>query len=625
MTSKTSCFNRAIFRRACKKIAPLAALYTLAWLVLLPLSLPTVYEQHIRTDTINIPDAFAKSILTSAGPIAGLAAFVYGLALAWLLYSWLFRTTNAYFQASLPVRREALFMSNYCAGLLGFLAPHALVALVTFLVSAAYGVPQAACCAQWFCMASLDCLFFYSFAVLLAMIVGQMAMMPLVYLILNFTVFAIYSIVAGLMGTFVYGMSVYADRFNSLAVMCSPPLAFVSSAGPHVISPPVYQDGPGFVPGPPELTRTWYAWILGAIGILFAALAFLLLKKREMERCGDVVAVRSLRPVFLYAFTIGCALVIGALIAWVTLGDIVASNFWLIMLFLIVGAFIGYFCAQMMLKKTVRVFSSGWLGLGACCLALLAVFGAARLDVFGYSRHIPEADEVKSVSVDFGSHGLLLGASSDAEAIAGARALHAAILENRTAQEQLSRSTEPTVSRNITICYELTNGQTLSRYYELYAPQGSRDESNPLIQFVALYNSLPFVYSRNLPDFPITEKNVATCYICGTRSGPDGEEDNINLSSADAYDFYINCILPDLADSSLGRRPLGELVGQPAATAEAVETVDKDAFNYTPGYVEFTFRTADGGETNSYFSVPLDAKRTVAYLEKLGFSPLWEE
>lgn len=624
MTSKTSCFERAIFLRSLKKVALAAVAYTLLWLLILPLTLPGVYERALRSSDAVMEWSLGGAILNNAGAMAGALTFVYGLVLAWLVFFWLFRTNSAYHLASLPVKRETLFATNFFTGLLAFLAPHALVALVTFIVTAAMGAPLAVECLQWFAVVSLDCLFFYSFAVLLVMVVGQVAAMPVVYVILNLTVYAVHLVVSRLMKTFVYGMPQRMEGSGEIACLFSPLWALINERGPHMEHALIYDEALGYYKsGAPYLANWQYALVLGAVGVVFAVLAFFLLRRREMERCGDVIAVRWLRPVFLYTFTIGCALIIGEVIMEMISGSAVSSNFILVMLFLFIGAFIGFFAAQMLLKKTVHVFKTGWLGLGVCCLALLAVFGAAQFDLTGYSRRIPARDEIASVSVEFGPYSAGLHNTDDAQAIADTLALHENILENRTEQERLLRSTELCYSNTMCIYYTLKDGKTLLRSYSLAAPKDCTDMRNPLLQFAAVFNSLPFVLARNTPAFEVTRANVATCSIEGTREAT-GLHEATNLSSEDAYEFYTTCILPDLADSSLGRESFGSLLEGPAA--EAVETAaDGDAFNYTPCYVEFTFRTADGGQTCEGFSIPLDAKRTVAYLEELGFDPYWEE
>ena len=44
-----------------------------------------------------------------------------------------------------------------------------------------------------------------------------------------------------------------------------------------------------------------------------------------------------------------------------------ADNFWYVLLFLFVGAFVGYFVGKMLLQKTIHVFRSCWLLVGDGC------------------------------------------------------------------------------------------------------------------------------------------------------------------------------------------------------------------------------------------------------------------
>ena len=52
-----------------------------------------------------------------------------------------------------------------------------------------------------------------------------------------------------------------------------------------------------------------------AVIALAAVIALLLHRFRRMESAGDVIAIRHLKPVFLYCFTVGCSLVLGYVLA----------------------------------------------------------------------------------------------------------------------------------------------------------------------------------------------------------------------------------------------------------------------------------------------------------------------
>lgn len=304
------------------------------------------------------------------------------------------------------MRRETLFLTNYLTGLLLCAAPALLSSLLLWAVGAGFGAAVFVPAMQVFTATMLGFLLFFSFAVLVCCVVGQMAAMPIVYVILNFTFFVLETIVRHLLFTFVYGMPYsQSSTMQSFALHATPVLGLLQG-GFRVQTDWLERDGMYYMEYAPRLEGWSYLGMLAVLGLVFALCAFLLLKHREMERSGDVIAVGWLRPVALYVFTIGCALVLGALMEELFSSN-TSDNFWYVLLFSCAGAFLGYFTGKMLLHKTIHVFQSGWLGLGACCLVLLLAFGAAEFDLFGYSRYLPERSAVQAAGLThYQSNGL---------------------------------------------------------------------------------------------------------------------------------------------------------------------------------------------------------------------------
>ena len=343
MTSKISCFDRAVFRRALKKTAPVWILYAL-YELLLPLRLFS-FCRGVSSCTDDFLVQIEKTILGYARINASLLPFLLGGLLAWVLFFWLFRAGTAYFYAALPVRRETLFLTNYLTGVLLCAAPALLSSLLLWAVGAGFGAAAFVPAMQVFAAAMLGFLLFFSFAVLVCCVVGQMAAMPIVYVILNFTFFVLEAIVRHLLFTFVYGMPYsQSSTMQSFALHATPVLGLLQG-GFRVATDWAERDGMYYMELNPQLEGWGYLGALAALGLVFALCAFLLLKHREMERSGDVIAVGWLRPVALYVFTIGCALVLGALMAELFSSN-TSDNFWYVLLFLFVGAFVGYFVGK---------------------------------------------------------------------------------------------------------------------------------------------------------------------------------------------------------------------------------------------------------------------------------------
>lgn len=607
MTSKISCFDRAVFRRALKKTAPVWILYTL-YELLLPLRLFS-FCRGVSSCTDDFLVQIEKTILGYARINASLLPFLLGGLLAWGLFFWLFRAGTAYFYAALPVRRETLFLTNYLTGLLLCAAPALLSSLLLWAVGAGFGAAVFVPAMQVFTATMLGFLLFFSFAVLVCCVVGQMAAMPIVYVILNFTFFVLETIVRHLLFTFVYGMPYsQSSTMQSFALHATPVLGLLQG-GFRVQTDWLERDGMYYMEYAPRLEGWSYLGMLAVLGLVFALCAFLLLKHREMERSGDVIAVGWLRPVPLYVFTIGCALVLGALMAELFSSN-TADNFWYVLLFLFMGAFVGYFAGKMLLQKTVHVFRSGWLGLGACCLALLLAFGAAEFDLFGYSRYLPERSAVQAAGLThYQSNGLYT--TQDDAFIQDVLNLHTAAVSEKSKQEHRRHAYQlgTDYTEQFYITYRMTDGTLTERYYSIVYSEADLEDPDSLIsRFSALYNSPGSVLIRTGFDTPRTEKNVLSCYVSSFDTG-----ESLELTGRDAWRVYTAC-LDDINAGLLG----AEDVSGSGST--------KEAGNYTPLNLIFTVTTQVPGQTDSLYidSIPLAAEKTVRALTAFGAEPYWQ-
>lgn len=607
MTSKISCFDRAVFRRALKKTAPVWILYTL-YELLLPLRLFS-FCRGVSSCTDDFLVQIEKTILGYARINASLLPFLLGGLLAWVLFFWLFRAGTAYFYAALPVRRETLFLTNYLTGLLLCAAPALLSSLLLWAVGAGFGAAVFVPAMQVFTATMLGFLLFFSFAVLVCCVVGQMAAMPIVYVILNFTFFVLETIVRHLLFTFVYGMPYsQSSTMQSFALHATPVLGLLQG-GFRVQTDWLERDGMYYMEYAPRLEGWSYLGMLAVLGLVFALCAFLLLKHREMERSGDVIAVGWLRPVALYVFTIGCALVLGALMAELFSSN-TSDNFWYVLLFSCAGAFVGYFAGKMLLQKTVHVFRSGWLGLGACCLALLLAFGAAEFDLFGYSRYLLERSAVQAAGLThYQSNGLYT--TQDDAFIQDVLNLHTAAVSEKSKQEHRRHAYQlgTDYTEQFYITYRMTDGTLTERYYSIVYSEADLEDPDSLIsRFSALYNSPGSVLIRTGFDTPRTEKNVLSCYVSSFDTG-----ESLELTGRDAWRVYTAC-LDDINAGLLG----AEDVSGSGST--------KEAGNYTPLNLIFTVTTQVPGQTDSLYvdSIPLSAEETVRALTAFGAEPYWQ-
>ncbi len=613
MTSVKSFFEPVLYRRDLRKTAPLWVCYLILWQFIL--TLPILNQGIDRYGSVNY--YLQRTVLNSL-LISCVLASVYGLAIAWIVFGGLFRANTACFDASLPVRRESQFQTHYISGITVGFGSNLIIALAAFAATAAKAVSAGIsipwlCCAQFFIYGCCAYLFFFSFAVFLCMIVQHIAAMPVLYGILNFTVYGVWLILQYLLTTFVYGMP---DMMDEGSVDLFSPLVHLMNGGLGVTT--VHETAPSgeWYEKSAELNGGNYVIVLAVVGILFAIAALLLYRKHETERSGDVIAIKKLKPVFLYCFSIGCGLVIGILLVGVA-G--IENSFAITIFCVLLGAFLGYFAARMMMAKSLRVFSGAktWLGFGAVVLVFLIGFGAMKLDLFGYEKRIPAQEDVASVQVmtsyyDRGND----RSCSDPKVIEETISLHRAVLDNRKEAERV-RSEETYYGCNrITLSYELKNGRTFSRTYQLWWTETDSPCNAVYEQAGELYNSTPLVLLRCALPEDVTAADFYNCAINGPDKKKPEQFTTYILNSKEALEFYETCVLPDLTETSLGRSgafTLPQSLESEKAAAVAEDTPASAQMYGTTFYFDLNVQ-----KRSCNMDVTPDAARVLAFIEKLG-------
>lgn len=627
MTSKTSYFDAAIFKRSLRKTTPLWICYLVFWLFILPGDLISFVYQPEYYDSLS--GRLCERILNFC-TVGSILSALIGLLAAWLLFSWLFRANASYFYASLPVRREALFVSNFAVGFLMVMLGNLLTALTAYCITLLHGYPQFYACTCFFGTSMLAFTGFYGFAVLLAMIIGQAAAMPAVYVILNFASVALFSVTNSLLSDFVYGME-YASwwemRFSSVFYKLSPVFLFMMQGLP---TSAVFLPDGSVDPAHYRFDGWGYVGALAIAGLVFAVIALLLFRRREMERSGDAIAVKSLRPVFLYCFTAGCAVIFAYILtAFQSTTPVGARAFRQTLLFLLLGAAIGYFLAQMLLKKSIAVFRGAktWVGLGAVCLVLALGCTAARYDVLGLYARVPDASDVSYIDNSY------LGQMTDPADIEAFTQLQKLIIERRQENEQNAQYDWTSVY----FTYHLKDGTVRSFRYRLAAGDLEKADPDSLVcRYDAITNSASMVLSRCAIPEEFTPDKSAFVY-CGIEDYsadlPKDASAPRYLSADEAYEFYTTCILPDLEDTELGKIHITAFSDDRQYANSLLATVtfhidptDEQLTAYQTRWAE-THESEPSREyasstisTDFTYSITADASRSIAYLQALGYT-----
>lgn len=555
MRSKTSFCNGTLLRRNLIRFCPLWVAFLAVWIVLLPLSIFS--GGAYRYGQLSDLQTYILGNAASGGCIIGM---IYAILTSMALFSYLYSPRSVNTLCALPVRRETMFGTNLAAGLLVWLVPSLIVALLTWVATAVVGLPAPELAAQWLAITGLHYLFFFGLGCVCAALVGHLLALPVLYVLLNFTAVVVNYFANLVLSTFVYGMSssnlgIVLGRFSPVYYICAH----------ETVSPYAVTQTVSFY----RFTRWGYLGILAGVGVLLLLCALFLQRGRRMESAGDVVSVRCLRPVFKYCFTVGCSLVLGVLAA-VTLfsGNRNMPHLTVVIVCLLVGGFIGYFGAEMLLQKTLRVFRREWIGFGAFAAVLLCAVFAMEFDLSGYERYVPEVSEIASVQISSYYNQDLFSVSDEAH-IADIVALHQGAVSLKKQQEAERRNSDQDDydSSEFNFTYKLKNGRTITRHYTISAMEAEwRDETSLARQFNAVYNDPYLVELRCTPPFEISPDSISWASV--NSSDVNGDNSSRDLSGEEAYELYTDCVLPDVRDGLAGRTALYRWDDQSIYTAD---------------------------------------------------------
>lgn len=462
MQSRTSFFNWSLYKKNITRFwslwAAVSILGSLMPLALLLNSLPM---------SINDTTDLYYTVLTTAAPLIGIG---YALPCAIAVWSYLHQARSVGMMHSLPIRRESLFVTGTLSGLTMFLIPYIIVGAMTILVTCVRGEVSTLVVLKAIGACAGDGLLFFSIATLAAMVSGSAFMAVALYFVWNFLAVALEGLYNAYASGFLFGVSsAYQGKLNFL----SPVVCLLEKVQTEHI---YYETPEGFSRTKEILLHNY--WVVGAYALAGAAilvLSYFLYRRRHSETAGDAVAVKALRPVFLYAVAVVSALTGG--VAFYTLlfsGLFNTGEYgWSfegyrllpMLLCMALGATLGYFGARMILKKSTRVFDRrGFIGCGAVLLACIIFCVGLKMDVFGVVRRVPEASEVESAHVIVESLDIDL-TKEDTELLDRTLTAHAAVVADMEKIPSWLDSTEDIC--NFRVSYTLTNGKTLARDYIL--------------------------------------------------------------------------------------------------------------------------------------------------------------
>ena len=477
MKLKTSFFDKTVLKKDLTRFFPLWTLYLIGGLLIMHV-LSGFYNSYYARATYSM----ARDLNSIIGPLSLLNAG-YGFLMAQLLFGDLHNTRLCYGIHAFPLRREGWYLTHITSGLLMGLVPPLVVALTLMPVMGQFWFTPLLC---WGGIA-LHYLFFFALAAFCMICTGNRVAATAVYGILNFLSMIICWFVQTVYLPLLPGVRINTDiftRFSPLVNLVERDEFFnivhlesctlckqQNLIGYDDIA--IMYDGGRHDYAFQGLGNDWgYLLIIAAVGLALLGAGLALYRIRHLERAGDFMAFKPMKPIFLTVYTlcVGCMMFyIGYEIVDILVGGV----------FSVIGIFIGFFTGKMLLERTIRVFrgkSFATLGIlyAAVALSLLLTW----IDPVGISRRVPKVEKVETVYLYDGylsdyqlNNSDRLPTRSGVIAITDAEAIESICQAHRLMLQEHDDNYYDN-SRRITLQYRLKNGATISRSYRL--PNGGK-------------------------------------------------------------------------------------------------------------------------------------------------------
>ncbi|MBO4678426.1 MAG: ABC transporter permease [Lachnospiraceae bacterium] len=484
MKSKTSLFNVTIFNKNIKRVWPFWGL--LSFVAVIPSLL--IIMEWIRGEIEIQPNtgAYVKEMYyTAASYVAPFVAFSTAIITAMAVWSYLYSAKSVGAFHSIPVTRTGLFVTSYLSGLAIMLIPYVIGGCLFILSMLIVGCGFSMAVFTLIAAVILDSIFFFSFATVIAMMTGHVLALPLLYFVFNFLSLGLENLFNFVKGSLLFGLSF--DLSDNTGFL-SPVYYLIRRA--NIIrdyTTSEYEYGYSRELFEVHFESFHIILIYGAVGVLLAVVALLLYKRKRSESAGDVVSLKSLKPIILTIYTITVTTLLGMLLYYIfSEANINGMSVILGSVCFVAALAISYYTGLMLIEKSVKVFSKkttrGFI-VGAvivvfCCFAL-------KYDFFGVERRVPKDSEIKEVRVYSGNRFEIDG--KDQNLVAKVTNLHRAIIENKEMlQERYYGFDEDCSSAYVSFNYTLKSGEEVTREYTLIIPAKTKNDfDNTFLNFVS--------------------------------------------------------------------------------------------------------------------------------------------
>ncbi len=557
MRSRTSCFNKTVFRKNLLRFAPVWGVYTLCLVVavlLLYSNGGTMKQFH-----------FAYH-MTQLEEIMAVVNLFYAPIVAQLLFGDLYNSRMCNMLHAFPLRRESWFLTNVLSGFAFSLVPTLIMALLSFPLLAGSLFENAMSLSWWIFLASnLQFACFFGMAVFCVMVVGNRFTMLAAYGLLNAGAMIVYWLIDTVYTPMLYGVITPTQLTFTLTPM------YHMTNFPYIqTSADLYQlreifgeELKGAVATFTITDQWWRLWVLAAAGLVFALVGLVLYKIRNLECAGSAVAFPILRPVF----QVCCAVFVAAAAQFFLYNFIGMNqrNF----LILSVGLVAGWFIGKMLTEHTTRVFNlKNFYGLAALAAVFAVSLWLTHVDILRIETRLPQAEKIEYVAFSGRQF-------TETEDIDKLLRLHADALEHRAESsgtyvlvdgewvhyidnnshliDEENPDNQYTYVDSIRLTYKMENGKIINRRYYIWMDtryvdsEAGRIAESYLTQWDTINSRTVTINGVEHKRLDLILENVKSIYVDYM------EEGDRQLELAKDADSLIAAIKADCAEGNMAQ------------------------------------------------------------------------
>ncbi len=459
MKSKISFFNKTIFWKNVTLYWPIWGIYTLVLFICQPIALWVINNMDYWNvggggykDEAQLRDLMDLLGFMPCVIIIAIGAVITGMA----LFSYMYNNKSANMIHSLPVDRTQLYGTTLLSGWAFLIVPLFVTAVFTTILCIVYTIPGITYVWGWFLVAAITAFVAFSIVTICALFTGHIVVLQMYVVVINCLSWIIYWLVYIVVTTFGYGVSSLGDNADKIAKLFCPVQSFYENLGwgysytEHESIKDIDFHGTG--------TLVFYL----IIAVVLYVAAYVVYRKRNIERAGDFLTVNWVKPIFRGAVGIIGAIYGAMLIQEVLLETQIGCSVPMFVGIMLVIGVICYFVADMFIKKSFRVFKKkDWLRCGVFAVVLLVVYFGLYGMAENYENYLPKESEVESATIELGYE-----VTFDGERVSEIIEIHENILAELDMLEEMIEGGDRYYN-SVRISYQLTNGESITRRYML--------------------------------------------------------------------------------------------------------------------------------------------------------------